>query len=71
MSGSNSWFGKLDSSGWLRNIQLLLGNARVVISYLSKGLPVLVHGDTGYDAELQLVSLVQVILDPHCRTVRG
>jgi hypothetical protein len=71
MSNSNNWFGRVESSGWMKNIQLLLGNARIVISCLSKGLPVLVHGDTGYDAELQLVSVVQVILDPHCRTVRG
>ena len=31
----------------------------------------LVHGDAGTDATLQVTSLTQVLLDPHCRTIKG
>ena len=35
------------------------------------GTTVLVHGDAGTDATLQVTSLVQVLLDPLCRTTKG
>lgn len=35
------------------------------------GTTVLVHGDAGTDATLQVTSLVQVLLDPSCRTAKG
>lgn len=31
----------------------------------------LVHGDAGTDATLQVTSLTQILLDPHCRTIKG
>ena len=31
----------------------------------------LVHGDAGTDATLQVTSLTQVLLDPRCRTIKG
>lgn len=33
--------------------------------------PVLVHGGKGLDSTLIVTSLVQIILNPDCRTVRG
>lgn len=35
------------------------------------GTTVLVHGDAGTDATLQVTSLAQVLLDPYCRTTKG
>lgn len=68
----NSWLSKLESSGWLDQVQTVLKSAQSVASYLDKdGIPVLVHGDAGYDATLQVTSLVQVMLEPSCRTVKG
>lgn len=71
MSSSNSWFSKLNETGWLKNIQLLLATAVAIAKTMNKGNPVLVHGDSGCDTELQLTSLVQIMMDPHCRTVKG
>lgn len=36
-----------------------------------EGSPVLVHGGKGLDSPLIITSLVQIILNPDCRTVRG
>lgn len=33
--------------------------------------PVLIHGTRGEDATLLVCSLVQIILNPDCRTIRG
>lgn len=71
MSTSSSWFSKVNETGWLKNIQILLITANAIVLTMNKGNPVLVHGDTGCDIELQLTSLVQIIMDPHCRTVKG
>lgn len=71
MSTSNSWFSKVNETGWLKNIQLLLVTATAIAMTMNKGSPVLVHGDTGYDTELQLTALVQIIMDPRCRTLKG
>lgn len=35
------------------------------------GATVLVHGASGTDTTLQVTSMVQLILDPDCRTIRG
>ena len=35
------------------------------------GTAVLVHGDEGTDGTLQVTSLVQVLLDSNCRTIKG
>ena len=71
LSGSSGWFGKLDSSGWLRNIRQLLITSRLVMGHLNKGQPVLVHGESGYDTELQVTSLVQIIMESYNRTCLG
>ena len=39
--------------------------------FLFADTPVLVHGDNGVDMTLVITSLVQVLLDPECRTIRG
>ena len=50
---------------WLLSLQ----GSKVISSVL--GTTVLVHGDAGTDATLQVTSLVQILLDPVCRTIKG
>ena len=44
-------------------------NLIIILSVL--GTTVLVHGDAGTDATLQVTSLVQILLDPVSRTIKG
>lgn len=68
----NSWLSKLESSGWLDHVQIVLSTAYYAAQCLDvQGTTVLVHGDAGTDATLQVTSLVQVLLDPSCRTAKG
>lgn len=48
-------------------------NAACVVAQCldQEGSPVLVHGGKGLDSTLIITSLVQIILNPDCRTVRG
>lgn len=67
-----SWLSKLESSSWLDYVQGILSTACHVAKCLDKnGTTVLVHGDAGTDATLQVTSLVQILLDPVCRTIKG
>lgn len=67
-----SWLSKLESSSWLDYVQSILSTACHVAKCLDKnGTTVLVHGDAGTDATLQVTSLVQILLDPVCRTIKG
>ncbi|EDO33774.1 predicted protein [Nematostella vectensis] len=68
----NAYLSRLESCGWMDQIQAVLGTACYVAHCLhTDGIPVLVHDGAGLDATLQVTSLSQVILDPDCRTVRG
>lgn len=68
----NSWLSKLEASSWLDYVQSVLSTACYIAQCLdTQGTTVLVHGDAGTDATLQVTSLTQVLLDPHCRTIKG
>lgn len=68
----NAWLSKLESSSWLDYVQSVLSTACFVAQCLdTQGTTVLVHGDAGTDATLQVTSLAQVLLDPMCRTTKG
>lgn len=68
----NSWLSKLEASSWLDYVQSVLSTACFIAQCLdTQGTTVLVHGDAGTDATLQVTSLAQVLLDPHCRTTKG
>lgn len=69
---SDKWLSRLDASGWLTLILNSLNAACIVAQCLDQeGSPVLVHGGKGLDTPLLVSSLVQIILNPDCRTVRG
>ncbi|KAI9587378.1 myotubularin-related protein 9 isoform X1 [Glossina fuscipes] len=69
---SDKWLSRLDGSQWLSLVLNSLNAACVVAQCLDQeGSPVLVHGAMGLDSTLIVTSLVQIILNPDCRTVRG
>ncbi|KAJ6634790.1 Myotubularin-related protein 9 [Pseudolycoriella hygida] len=68
----DKWLSRLDGSGWLTLVLNSLNAACVVAQCLDQeGSPVLVHGGKGLDTPLLISSLVQIILNPDCRTARG
>ncbi|CAG0912921.1 unnamed protein product [Notodromas monacha] len=68
----DKWLSKLDASDWMGNVKELLTVACLTAQCMDQEkASVLVHGGDGLDATLQITSLVQIILDPDCRTVRG
>ncbi|XP_064382169.1 myotubularin-related protein 9-like [Halichondria panicea] len=72
LSHSSSWFGRLESSGWLEHVSKLMSAAKAVsLAIHNDGSSVVVHGAGSRDASLQVTSLAQILLDPHCRTVHG
>ncbi|TDG51198.1 hypothetical protein AWZ03_002285 [Drosophila navojoa] len=69
---TDKWLSRLESSGWLSLVLNSLNASCVVAQCLDQeGSPVLVHGAKGLDSTLIVTSLVQIILNPDCRTVRG
>lgn len=69
---SDKWLNRLEGSGWMGFVLNALNTACVVAQCLDhEGIPVLVHGGKGLDTTIIVTSLVQIILNPDCRTVRG
>jgi len=66
------FFQRLEESAWLRHTQLLLLASSLAAEKLHfEAAGVLVHCSDGWDRTAQICSLVQVMLDPHYRTVEG
>lgn len=60
----------LENTKWLHNMASLLKAATLVVSVNEKEeRPVLVHCSDGWDRTPQIVSLAELMLDPHYRTV--
>lgn len=69
---SDKWLSRLDNSNWLTLVLNSLNTACTVAQCLHQdAAPVLVHGGKGLDVTLITTSLVQIILNPDCRTIRG
>ncbi|XP_053601484.1 myotubularin-related protein 9 isoform X1 [Plodia interpunctella] len=69
---SDKWLSKLESCGWPESVRNSLHTACIVAQHIHQKVePVLVHGTRGEDATLLVCSLVQIILNPDCRTIRG
>ncbi|KAL7296410.1 hypothetical protein TKK_0010422 [Trichogramma kaykai] len=69
---TSNWLSKLDNSKWLTSVQDAMNAACVTAQCLEQEqTAVLVHGGHGRDTTLLVTSLVQIILNPDCRTVRG
>lgn len=69
---TEKWLSRLEGSGWLSLVLNALNTSCIVAQCLAQdAAPVLVHGGKGMDSTLIVTSLVQIILNPDCRTVRG
>ncbi|KAF5269257.1 hypothetical protein FQR65_LT02558 [Abscondita terminalis] len=69
---ADKWMSRLENSNWLSFVQGALNAACLVAQCIDQeGVSVLVHGTFGLDSTLLVTSIVQVILNPDCRTVRG
>lgn len=69
---SDKWISKLESCGWPESVRNSLHTACIIAQHIhQKAEPVLIHGTKGQDATLLVCSLVQIILSPDCRTIRG
>lgn len=68
----DKFIGRVESSHWLSLVLGAMNVACEVAQCLHQdGSPVLVHGGKGLDTTLIVTSLVQIILNPDCRTVKG
>ncbi|XP_074977374.1 myotubularin-related protein 9-like isoform X2 [Caretta caretta] len=66
------WLSKLESSKWLAHVKGALSTACLAAQCMEREEAcVLVHGAEGTDTTLLVTALVQVILDPDCRTLAG
>lgn len=71
-SNIDKWLSKLESSNWFNNIRQILHVAVCISDEMhNKNGCVLVHGSDGTDNTLIITSLVQLILNPKCRTIKG
>ncbi|XP_032452489.1 myotubularin-related protein 9 [Nasonia vitripennis] len=71
-SSTSQWLSRVDNSKWLSAVQDAMNAACVTAQCLEQEqTAVLVHGGSGRDTTLIVTSLVQAILNPDCRTVRG
>lgn len=62
----------LRKSGWLAHVANTLDGAEMVARVVGLGgSHALVHCSDGWDRTAQVSALAQVMLDPHCRTLRG
>ncbi|XP_071094279.1 phosphatidylinositol-3,5-bisphosphate 3-phosphatase MTMR3-like isoform X1 [Haliotis cracherodii] len=67
-----SWLSSLEHTKWLQYNSSLLRAATLVVNAIDKeARPVLVHCSDGWDRTPQIVSLAEVLLDPHYRTIKG
>lgn len=68
---SSSFYSKVESSGWLRHVRLVLKASAELAHSIHNGISVLTHCSDGWDRTSQMVSLAELMLDPHYRTLRG
>lgn len=68
---NNRWLAQLESSGWLEILSFIINAALKVSTSLKAGKNCLVHCSDGWDRTAQILSLTQIFLDPHFRTIEG
>jgi myotubularin-related protein 9 len=71
-NSDSKFYAKLDASNWFLNQRQAIYTACCIVDELhNKNGCVLVHGWDGMDNTLLITSLVQILLDPDCRTLSG
>jgi myotubularin-related protein 9 len=72
LGDSSQFLSRLEASAWLNNMRQTLHVACIIADHMHNGNAcVLVHGSDGWDEELLVCALVQLVLNPECRTLRG
>lgn len=70
--GDTRWLSRMENTRWLEHVQVLLSSAsRCARAVHENGKSIMVHCSDGWDRTPQITSLVQIMLDPHYRTVKG
>ncbi|CAH0514234.1 unnamed protein product [Peronospora belbahrii] len=68
---SSSIYGRIDRSGWLRHVRLVLKASVDLAHTVHNGTSVLTHCSDGWDRTAQMVALAELMLDTYYRTLRG
>lgn len=68
---SSSWLFQLRSTFWFLHLSSILSTSQEICRCLSQGHSVMIHCSDGWDRTPQLTGMVQLLLDPYYRTVRG
>lgn len=68
---SETWYTVLNNSKWLFYLSCLLKSSINIVEAIADERSVLVHCSDGWDRTPQLVSLVQLMMDPFYRTYEG
>jgi len=70
--GDNKYLSKIDGSGWLQYICLLLRNTCLMVKVMMEDkCSVVVHCSDGWDRTAQICALGQLCMDPYYRTIEG
>ncbi|KAG7384204.1 SET-binding factor 2 [Phytophthora pseudosyringae] len=68
---SSGWVFQLRNTFWFLHLSSILSTSQEICRYLSQGDSVMIHCSDGWDRTPQLTAMVQLLLDPYYRTVRG
>lgn len=70
--GLSGYYSRLEDSGWLRHLRLILLSGIFTAERLHfDGDSVLVHCSDGWDRTAQICSIAEILLDPYYRTIEG
>lgn len=61
----------LNATEWYSHLTTIFNGANKIADKLKKGISALIHCSDGWDRTTQLISLVQLMLDPYYRTLEG
>ncbi|OWZ24593.1 Myotubularin [Phytophthora megakarya] len=68
---SSGWLFQLRNTFWFLHLSSILSTSQEICRYLSQGDSVMIHCSDGWDRTPQLTAMVQLLLDPYYRTLRG
>ncbi|XP_014219642.1 myotubularin-related protein 10 [Copidosoma floridanum] len=67
----NNFYSSLESTKWLKYVSYCLEKSVEASEHLNNGIPVILQEGAGRDVCCIISSLVQLLLDPHFRTITG
>lgn len=68
---SSGWLFQLRNTFWFLHLSNILSTSQEICRYLCQSDSVMIHCSDGWDRTPQLTAMVQLLLDPYYRTVRG